>query len=80
MESMLDRPFGMLRLEEGRGRRDNGGWREDGGRRRADRGTGQDLTPFEDFRFGNIFGNMNKMMQDMEKAFVSINSLAYNKI
>ena len=77
MDNMFSRPFDMPMpmLEDGRGRE---GGRDRGRERDRDRPSGsRDLAPFDPgFGFGNMFKDMNtmmgRMMQDTEKAFVSI--------
>ena len=70
MNDIFRDPFGgiggMGMLEDGRGRD-----RRQRGDRGNDRGSDNQLSPFGDFGFGNIFGNMSRMMQDMNKTFVS---------
>ena len=67
-DQMFRDPFrgmGMGMLEDGRGHgREN--------RARGNREQRNELAPFEDFGmgFGNMFGNMDKMMNDMNRAFV----------
>lgn len=62
MDSMFSDPFrnfGMI--EDGRGR-------ERGGQ---NRGVSNEIAPFGGFGFGNMFGNMSQMMQNMDRMFVS---------
>lgn len=54
----------------------NFGMLEDGGRqgreRGGNRGLSNEVAPFGQFGFGNMFTNMSNMMQDMDRAFVGI--------
>ncbi|XP_060579077.1 myeloid leukemia factor 2-like [Ruditapes philippinarum] len=58
------RGMGMGMLEDGRGQ-------DRGNRARGDRERGNEVAPFGEFGmgFGNMFGNMDKMMSDMNRAF-----------
>ncbi|KAL4221393.1 Myeloid leukemia factor 1 [Mactra antiquata] len=67
MEQMMADPF------RGMGMIDNGRSHDDGRRRRTDNRQGQSnaMSPFGQFpSFGSMFGNMDRMMADMDRAFV----------
>lgn len=68
VDDMFRDPFhGMGMLEDGRGQ-DRGRDRREGGREPS-----TEIAPFGSFgfNFSNMFGNMDKMMKDMDRAFVS---------